>query len=139
MKYFLNTDTKQVHAFPTDGTQDDFITSSMILMNSEQVDRHLNQEKYMSEEEKYELYLKRLKPLERRQFKLMLLKNGLLTPLEEAINSIEDSAQKMRIQIEYTDSDSFDRLSEAVIFMLFDLLSLTKNQVDQMWNDGLNE
>ena len=133
MKYFLNSDTNQVHAFPNDGTQDEFITQTMILMDSEQIDRHLNHEKYLSEAEKYELYLKRMKPLERRQFKVAALEADFIDQLEDAIDSIQDKKLKRRISIEYNEADTLHRTSDVVAYMLFELLGFTEEQVNDFW------
>ena len=84
-----------------------------------------------SDEEKREQYLASLKPLTRRQFKLALLENGLLNTVEEMIESIEDPTIKARIQIEYSESERFERSNESVQYML-GVLNLTSDQVDEM-------
>ena len=70
--------------------------------------------------------------LNRRQFKLALLENGLLNTFEEMIESIEDPTIKARIQIEYSESECFERSNESVQYML-GVLELTSDQVDEMW------
>lgn len=77
-------------------------------------------------------YLWTLRPLTRRQFKLALLENGLLDLIEQQIAAIEDPKMRSRIQIEYTESDNFERNSESVLFMAT-LLELNEEQVDKMW------
>jgi len=72
------------------------------------------------------------KPLTRRQFKLALLENGLLETVEQIIESIEDPILKTRIQIEYSESERFERTNESVKYML-GVLDLTLDQVDEMW------
>ena len=95
MKYYkLNN---QVYAFESDGSQDDYIKPEMVLMTSEEVDKHINPEKYLTEEQKCNIYLNSLKPLNRRQFKLVLLENDLLDEVELAINNIEDKTTKTRM------------------------------------------
>ena len=49
-----------------------------------------------------------LSSLTRRQFKLALLENGLLSTVEQMIESIEDPTVKARIQIEYNESERFE-------------------------------
>lgn len=87
--------------------------------------------------EKYQVYLQSLKPLTRRQFKLALLENGLLDQIENSISAIEDDQTRARIQIEYTEATEFHRMSDSVMYMC-QLLNLTGDQVDQMWNEALN-
>lgn len=86
--------------------------------------------------QKYEQYLKSLRPLTRRQFKLILLKNGMLNNIDTAIASIEDAEQKALVEIEYIESMQFERLSDSVAYMC-QLLNLTDEQVNQMWEQGL--
>jgi len=134
MKYFkLNS---EVYAFELDGSQDDYITEDMVMMTDLEVDRHINPEKYMSDEQLYDIYVKSLKPLTRRQFKLTLLENNLLEQVETLINSVEDVTQQTRMKIEYTEATEFQRTSNSVKYMC-NLLGLTEEQVNQMWEQGL--
>ena len=134
MKYYkLNN---EVYAFEADGSQDSFITEDMIRMSSEEVDRHINPQKYKTPAELYDEYLKSLLPLSRRQFKLALLENNLLDVIETTINQIEDAKQKAIIQIEYTEATEFVRTSDSVKYMC-SLLGLTEEQVNQMWEQAL--
>ena len=87
-------------------------------------------------DEKYQAYLQSLKPLTRRQFKLALLENGLLDQIENSISAIEDDQTRARIQIEYTEATEFHRTSDSVAYMC-QLLGLTDEQVDQMWESAL--
>ena len=81
-------------------------------------------------------FLWTLRPLTRRQFKLALLENGLLDLIEQRINAIEDQQMRTRIQIEYTEATEFHRTSDSVAYMC-QLLGLTDEQVDQMWEHAL--
>ncbi|MEG0347227.1 MAG: hypothetical protein RR605_04165 [Acinetobacter sp.] len=101
-------------------------------LDSAEIDKFKNPENYLSEEEKEQLRLMQFKPLTRRQFKLVLLKNGLLETVEQLIGSIEDPSVKTRIQIEYGEAERFERSNESVKYML-GLLDLTSEQVDEMW------
>ena len=49
MKYYKLE--SQVYAFEADGSQDDYIKPEMVLMTSEEVDKHINPEKYSTEEQ----------------------------------------------------------------------------------------
>ena len=134
MKYYkLNS---EVFAFESDGSQDDYITEDMVMMTDLEVDRHINPKKYMSDEQLYDIYVKSLKHLTRRQFKLALLENNLLEQVETTINSVEDTTQRTRLQIEYSEATEFQRTSNSVKYMC-NLLGLTEEQVNQMWEQGL--
>ena len=81
--------------------------------------------------------LLQFKSLTRRQFKLALLENGLLETIEQMIESIEDPIVKTRIQIEYSESERFERTNDSVKYML-GVLDLTSDKVDEMWLQALN-
>ncbi len=134
MKYYKKGE--QVFAFENDGSQDDYITQDMVRMTSSEVDKHLNPKKYMTDEQLFDIYVKSLKPLTCRQFKLVLLDNDLLGDLETAISNIEDITEKKRIEIEYTESDKFARTSESVKTM-FALINQSEEQINELWEQGL--
>ena len=134
MKYFKCEN--EVYAFELDGSQDHLITEEHVAMTDEDVDRHINPHKYYSDEEKRTFYLASLRPLTRRQFKLALLENGLLDQIENSISAIEDDQTRARIQIEYTEATEFHRTSDSAAYMC-QLLGLTDEQVDQMWEQAL--
>ena len=126
----------EVFAFEDDGSQDSWITPEMVPMTKEEIDKHLFPEKYMKPEELRAIYLASLKPLTRRQFKLVLLENGLLDKISETIAKITDETLRMQIQIEYEDSITFERDNPSLI-QLYKLLGLKESQVDRMWEQAL--
>ena len=134
MKYYKKDN--EVFAFEDDGSQDEYIVEDMIRMTPSEVDKHLNPKKYMTDEQLFDIYVKSLKPLTRRQFKLVLLENNLLELVETLINSVEDATQRTRLQIEYSEAIEFQRTSNSVKYMC-NLLGLTEEQVNQMWEQGL--
>ena len=134
MKYYKLENV--VYAFEADGSQDSYIKPEMVLMTPQEVDKHINPEKYLTEDQKYSIYLASLKPLTRRQFKLVLLENNLLDAVELSINNIEDKTTKTRMQIEYTESTEFKRDSESLLFMC-QLLNLSEEQINIMWEKAL--
>lgn len=79
---------------------------------------------------------KKLRALTRRQFKLVLIENNLLTAIETAIVGIEDESLKARIEIEYREATRFVRESDSVAYM-GSLLGLTNEQLDVMWTQAL--
>ncbi|MDI9725418.1 hypothetical protein QM272_14975 [Acinetobacter baumannii] len=122
MKYFRNTKTSEVFALEDD----------LIEMTTEEIDRHLNPQNYLSDEEKEQLRLAEFKPLTRRQFKLALLQYELLEKVEQSIAAIEDPALKTRVQIEYNESEKFERANDSVKYMLT-LLDISNDEIDEMW------
>ena len=111
---------------------EEFVTDDMIEMTFAEYDPIINPQKYLSDEEKRAQYLASLKPLTRRQFRLVLLENNLLDRIENAISAIADDKTRARIQIEYTEATEFHRVSESIAYMCA-LLELTEAQVDEMW------
>ena len=134
MKYYKKDN--EVFAFEDDGSQDEYITEEMVRMTPSEVDKHINPKKYMTDEQLFDIYVKSLKPLTRRQFKLVLLDNDLLGDLETAISNIEDKTTKTRMQIEYTEATEFKRNSESLLFMC-QLLNLSEEQINTMWEKAL--
>ncbi len=130
MKYFKYEN--DVYAFELDESQDHLISDQHIPMMADEIDRHINPENYLSEEEKEQQRLLQFKPLTRRQFKLALLENGLLNTVEQMIESIEDPTIKARIQIEYSESERFERTNGSIQYML-GVLDLSTERVDDMW------
>lgn len=122
MKYFKNQNSGEVFAFEDD----------LMEMTTEEVDRHLNPQNYLTDEEKEQIRLAKFTALTRRQFKLVLLEHNLLNTVEQSINAIEDKTLRTRIQIEYEESDKFERTNDSVQHML-SILNLTDEQVDEMW------
>ncbi|OTG65921.1 hypothetical protein [Acinetobacter silvestris] len=89
-----------------------------------------------TEEEKEVEYFKQFQPLTRRQFKLVLLQNDLLTHIENSINVIEDEKMRMRIQIEYAESANFERDNESVKYMA-ETIGMSSEQIDMLWEQAL--
>lgn len=136
MKYYRN-EQGAVHAFYTDGSQDDYITNDMIQLTDDEVDRHLNPQKYMTDEEKYALYILKLKPLKRRQFMRALVMSGFdLDQIEATISSIEDPQTRQLALIDWRDATEFERTDDTLI-MMSSMLGLTSEQVDALWEFGL--
>lgn len=134
MKYYKLDDV--VYAFEENGSQDYLITKQMQKMTNDEIDRHINPEKYLSATEVYKNYIKSLRPLTRRQFKLVLLDNDLLDQVETAIDSIQDLKDKTKMQIEYMEATEFKRDSESLLNMC-KLLNLSEEQINTMWEHAL--
>lgn len=89
-----------------------------------------------TEEEKYSDYLKTLRPLARRQFMLTLVEYGLDDDIAAAINAIEDEKQRKIINIEFNNSQTFERFSDSVLFMC-SLVGLEETRVNELWEYGM--
>lgn len=136
MKYYRNITTNLIHGFESDGSQDELITDEFKPLTKAEKERLLNPQKFLTVEEKRDIFLSTLKPLTRRQFKLALLENDLLDRVESTIDTIPDSLLRKRLQIEYTESDEFQRQSESVIAMC-NLLELKEEEVDSLWQQAM--
>ena len=134
MKYFKLND--EVYAFETDGSQDAYIQQNMIQMSSDEIDRHINPDKYLTEQQKQDKITSSLYPITRKQFKLALLDKELLDKLEDSMLNINDTTTKRRVQIEYTESTEFVRTSE-VIKTMFTLLNKTEEEINSFWQYAL--
>lgn len=132
MRYFRAGES----IFAFNSAQEHLITKEHIELTSNELDRFLNPQNYMSEEEKLAIYRRSLPALTRRQFKLALLKNGMLDQIESAIMIIEDHFIRSVIQIEYNEATEFHRTSESILTMCR-MLGLSDTQVDSMWSEAL--
>jgi len=56
----------------------------------------------------------------------------LLEKVEQSIAAIEDPALKTRVQIEYNESEKFERANDSVKYMLT-LLDISNDEIDEMW------
>ena len=126
----------QVFAYEADGSQDDYIKPDMVKMTSDEIDRHINPDNYLSAEQKQEQYLASLRPLTRRQFKLALLHADLTTTIEQVIANISDAKLKAVLEIEYTEATEFVRTSESVAYMC-NLLELSDDEINAVWENAL--
>ena len=134
MKYYRKG--SEIYGYEEDGSQDHLIEKDMIKLSDEEKDKLINPTKYLTASQQYQLYLSSLKPLSRKQFKLVLLGSGLLDDLELAISNVEDATEKKRIEIEYIESAEFARTSESVKTMLT-LINQTEEQINELWEKAL--
>lgn len=124
MKYYkFNND---VYAFELDGSQDDYIKPDMVLMSDEEIDTHLNPEKYLSVEEKLQLSRERMPLLKPIDFDLKLDVHGLYDDVQTLI------AGNRTLMIAYTRATYFSR-TDQFIEQARIALNLTHEQIDAMW------
>ena len=136
MKYFKKGD--EVFAFEDDSSQDFLITEEMTPLVGEELERHLNPMNFITEEERQRLYVKSLRPLTRRQFMRALVLRGYdLDLIEQQINQIEDNVTRQLALIDWKEATEFQRLDNNLI-MMATMLGLNSDQIDEMWEYGLN-
>ena len=128
MKYYKLNDV--VYAFEADGSQDDYITEDMVKMTDDEVDRHVNPEKYLSDIEKAELNRERMPTLTPIEFDIKLIDAGLYDQVQELIKS------DVKLKIAYTRATFFSRTSPFIDQARI-ALGLTDEQVDSMWEKAL--
>ena len=128
MKYYKLNDV--VYAFELDGSQDDYITDGMVMMTDEEVDRHINPEKYLSDSERLQLARKRMSKLTPIEFDIKLVDAGLYDQVQELIQS------DVKLKIAYTRATFFSR-TDPFIDQARIALNLTDEQVDMIWEISL--
>ena len=126
MKYYkLNN---EVYAFEADGSQDDYITEHMVKMSDDEVDRHVNPEKYLSDEEKAQLNRERMPTLTPIEFDIKLNNAGLYDTVQGLIKD------NFEMRIAYNRATFFSR-TDPFIDQAQIALGLTDEQVDTIWLD----
>lgn len=134
MNYFKKDG--DVYAFNDEEVELGWVEPDMIPLTEDEIDRHLNPERFYTSAQKREKYLRSLTPLTRRQFKLILLKHDLLDKVSEGLVKIEDKTLRMQTQIEFEDSTMFERLNPALL-MLYKAMGISESELDSMWEEGL--
>ena len=124
MKYYKKGE--QVFAFESDGSQDDLIRQDMVQMSANEIDRHINPEKYLSDIEKAQLNRERMPTLTPIEFDIKLVNAGLYDQVQELI------ASDIKLKIAYTRATFFSRLDPFII-QASEALGLTDEQVDAIW------
>ena len=128
MKYYkLNN---EVHSFEEDGSQDDYITDDMVMMSDEEIDRHINPEKYLSDEEKLLIYRQNMPTLSPIEFDIKLVDVGLYDQVQDLIS------KDIKLRIAYTRATFFSR-TDPFVDQARIALNLTDEQVDTIWESPL--
>ena len=128
-KYYLKNE-KDVYAFEANGSQDLYITNDMVKMTDDEVDRHINPEKYLSDIEKAQLNRERMPQLTPIEFDIKLNNAGLYDAVQELIKD------KFELRIAYTRATFFSR-TDPFIDQARIALGLTDEQVDTIWESSL--
>ena len=128
MKYFkFNGD---VYAYEVDGSQDYLITDQHVQMTENEIDKHINPEKYLSDEEKAQLNRERMLRLTPIEFDIKLNNAGLYDAVQELIKD------KFELRIAYTRATFFSR-TDPFVDQARIALGLTDEQVDMIWESSL--
>ncbi len=128
MKYYKKD--SEVFAFEIDGSQDEYVTEDMIPMTDDEVGRHVNPEKYLSDIEKAELNRERMPTLTPIEFDIKLVDAGLYDQVQELVQS------DTKLKIAYTRATFFSR-TDPFIDQARIALGLTDEQVDSIWESSL--
>ena len=100
------------------------------LMTEEEVDRHENPEKYLSDEERAQLNRERMSTLTPIEFDIKLNSAGLYDTVQELIKD------KFELRIAYNRATFFSR-TDPFIDQARIALGLTDEQVDAMWEQAI--
>ena len=128
MKYYKKDN--EVFAFEIDGSQDDYITEDMVKMTDDEVDRHVNPEKYLSDIEKAQLNRERMPQLTPIEFDIKLNNAGLYDAVQDLIKD------NFELRIAYNRATFFSR-TDPFIDQARIALGLTDEQVDMIWESSL--
>ena len=128
MKYYRKG--SEIYGYEEDGSQDDYITEDMVKMTDDEVDRHVNPEKYLSDIEKVQLNRERMPTLTPIEFDIKLVDAGLYDQVQELIQS------DIKLKIAYTRATFFSR-TDPFIDQARIALGLTDEQVDTLWESSL--
>ena len=128
MKYYKLGN--EVYAFEANGSQDDYITEDMVKMTDDEVDRHVNPEKYLSDIEKAQLNRERMPTLTPIEFDIKLADAGLYDQVQGLIQL------DIKLKIAYTRATFFSR-TDPFIDQASEALGLTDEQVDMIWEISL--
>lgn len=107
------------------------------IMTEEQTDHKSRPWGYLFNPEEYDMYLKGLRPLTRRQFRLALIMNGFdLEEVKQLILMIPDPMARQVALVEWEDSSTFERQNASLIAMV-GILGLTEEQTNMMWEQAM--
>lgn len=125
MKYFINT-SGEVFAYSEDQLALVELSSDIRKMSNTETDKHLNPEKYLSDEEKSQLIRDRMPTLSPIEFDLLLDRHDLYDVVQDLIST------NRTLKIAYTRATFFSR-NDPFIDQARVALNLTDEQVDEMW------
>ena len=129
MRKFYKKDS-EVYEFAQDGSQDSLVTGDFVAMTESEIDQHINPQKYMSDEEKFQLVRQNMPSLTPIEFDIKLNNNGLYDAVQELIKD------NFEMRIAYNRATFFSR-TDFFVDQARIALGLTDEQVDGMWEQAL--
>ena len=131
MQKYIKKDLSVIRYFEDDVNIEDWIDlNEYRLMTDEEVDRHENPMKYLSDEEKAQLNRERMSTFTPIEFDIKLNNAGLYDAVQELIKD------KFELRIAYTRATFFSR-TDPFIDQARIALGLTDEQVDTIWESSL--
>lgn len=126
MNKYINDQTLEVAYIPKTEIVEDYLPSGFRLMTDEEIDRHENPDKYLSDIEKAQLNRERMPNLTPIEFDIKLNGAGLYDAVQDLIKG------NFNLRIAYTRATFFSR-TDPFIDQTRIALGLTDEQVDEMW------
>ena len=123
MKLFFKGN--EIYAY-SDTQIEDGLSEGLTELTPDEIDRHLNPEKYLSDEEKAQLNRERMPTLSPIEFDIKLNNNGLYDAVQDLIKD------NFEIRIAYNRATFFKR-TDLFIDQARIALNLTDEQVDSIW------
>jgi len=127
MQKYIKNDLTEIRYFEDDISVSDWINlNEYHLMLEDEIDKHENPEKYLSDVEKAQLNRERMLRLTPIEFDIKLVDAGLYDQVQELIQS------DIKLRIAYTRATFFSR-TDPFVDQARIALGLTDEQVDAMW------
>lgn len=126
MNKYINDQTLEVAYIPKTAQVEDYLPSGFRLMTAEEVDRHENPDKYLSDIEKSQLNRERMPNLSPIEFDIKLNDAGLYDAVQNLVKG------NFNLHIAYTRATFFSR-TDPFIEQARIALGLTDEQVDALW------
>lgn len=127
MQKYIKCDLSEIRYFEDDVIVGDWIDLNQYrLMTNEEIDRHENPEKYLSDEEKLLIFRQNMPTLTPIEFDIKLVDAGLYEQVQDLIS------KDIKLKIAYTRATFFSR-TDPFIDQARIALNLTDEQVDEMW------
>lgn len=127
MQKYIKNDFSEIRYFEDDVIVGEWIDlSEYRLMTEDEIDKHENPEKYLSDEEKAHLNRQSMPTLSPIEFDIKLNNNGLYDAVQELIKD------NFEMRITYNRATFFSR-TDPLIDQARIALNLTHEQIDAMW------
>ena len=131
MQKYIKKDLTEIRYFEDDINVSDWIDlSEYRVMTDDEIDRHENPEKYLSDEEKLLIYRQKMPNLTPIEFDTKLNDNGLYDAVQELIKD------NFEMRIAYNRATFFSR-TDSFVDQARIALGLTDDQVDAMWEQAI--